>query len=310
MRRKQKEKVEFRYYEIPQSEPLLALMGDKWKQVYGRDIDYLHFHNLLEIGYCYYGEGDIVLDSRCHRFSGKMLTIIPKNILHTTVSDKDDVAFWEYLFIDVEEILGEHFKGNPLLVDELQKEINKKASISTIEESSSMVDLIQLIFKEMKDKKEFYLEKVKLILISLLLTIARINQEKSHVIKGIPSDGTQIARALDYVSVYYNKDLRVENLAEECHISETHFRRLFVESMNMTPVDYINLVRIQAACNLILKTNLSMGQIAERVGYQTLSTFYRNFKKFTDLSPYKWYMNSDSYEGKLHNYKISAHKGW
>ena len=310
MRKKQKEKVEFRYYELPQNEPLLALMGDKWKQIYGRDVDYLHFHNLLEIGYCYYGEGDLVLDSKCYRFFEDMITIIPKNILHTTVSDEKSIGFWEYLFIDVEQTLGEYFKGNPLLVDEIQRRINKKASILTKEENSYVAELIKLIFKEMKEKKELYLENVKLILISILLTIARINQDKNYGIKGVTSDGTQIARALDYVSFYYNEDLRIEDLAEECHISETHFRRVFVECMNMTPLDYINMVRIQAACNLILKTNLSMAQISEKVGYQTLSTFYRNFRKFTGLSPYKWHMNSDSYEGKLHNFNISAHKGW
>lgn len=310
MGRKQKEKVEFRFYEIPQNEPLLALMGDKWKQIYGRDIDYLHFHNLLEIGYCYYGEGDLVLDTNCYRFSREIFTIIPKNILHTTVSDHNHIAFWEFLFIDVEQTLGEYFKDNPILVDELQKRINKKASLLRISDNPEAANLIQLIFKEMKAKKEFYLENVKLMLINLLLIIARMNQEKSHSFKTVASSGTQIARALDYVSVHYNKDIRIDDLAEECYMSETHFRRIFVESMNMTPVDYINMVRIQMACNQMLKANVSMTQIAESVGYQTLSTFYRNFKKFTGMSPYKWYLNSDNYEGKLHNFKISAHKGW
>lgn len=310
MGRRQKEKVEFRFYEIPQNEPLLALMGDKWKQVYGRDIDHLHFHNLLEIGYCYYGDGDLVLDTNKYRFSKEIFTIIPKNILHTTVSDPNIVAFWEYLFIDVEQILGDYFKDNPLIIDELKKRINKKAYMLRINENPDAAALIQLIFKEMKGKKEFYLENVKLLLISLLLNIARMNQEKSHGFKSVSSSGTQIARALDYVSMHYKEDIRIEDLAEECHMSETHFRRLFVESMNMTPVDYINMVRIQMACNQMLKTKSSMTQIAENVGYQTLSTFYRNFKKFTGVSPYQWYLNSDNYEGKLHNFNISAHKGW
>ena len=35
--------MEYRYYEIPAGSPVLALLGDKWVQNYGRDIDYLHF---------------------------------------------------------------------------------------------------------------------------------------------------------------------------------------------------------------------------------------------------------------------------
>ena len=51
--------MEYRYYEIPAGSPVLALLGDKWVQNYGREIDYLHFHNHLEVGFCYYGEGTV-----------------------------------------------------------------------------------------------------------------------------------------------------------------------------------------------------------------------------------------------------------
>ena len=53
--------MEFRYYQMPAGSPILALLGKKWRQNYGRDIDYLHFHNYLEIGFCYEGTGDLIL---------------------------------------------------------------------------------------------------------------------------------------------------------------------------------------------------------------------------------------------------------
>lgn len=49
MGRKRKPKMEYRYYEIPAGSPVLALLGDKWVQNYGREVDYLHFHNHLEV---------------------------------------------------------------------------------------------------------------------------------------------------------------------------------------------------------------------------------------------------------------------
>ena len=39
--------------------------------------------------------------------------------------------------------------------------------------------------------------------------------------------------------------LRIEMLADYCHISETHLRRLFSFYINMGPLEYINLIRIQ-----------------------------------------------------------------
>ena len=61
MAKKRKMKMEFRYYQMQDGIPILALLGEKWVQNYGRDVDYLHFHNYLEIGFCYSGEGELVL---------------------------------------------------------------------------------------------------------------------------------------------------------------------------------------------------------------------------------------------------------
>ena len=45
MAKKKKQPAEFRFYELPQDEPVLALMGNKWIQVYGENIDNQHFHS-------------------------------------------------------------------------------------------------------------------------------------------------------------------------------------------------------------------------------------------------------------------------
>lgn len=64
------------------------------------------------------------------------------------------------------------------------------------------------------------------------------------------------------------------------------------------------------ACEYMLQTEESMDQIARKVGFTTVSTFNRNFKKFLDISPYQWKIKPDNYERKLQNYHITALKGW
>ena len=49
--------TEFRYYAVPEDTHMLALQGDEWIQCFGEGVESLHFHNHMEIGYCYYGEG-------------------------------------------------------------------------------------------------------------------------------------------------------------------------------------------------------------------------------------------------------------
>ncbi|MGB4660320.1 MAG: AraC family transcriptional regulator [Mobilitalea sp.] len=310
MHKREKDKIEFRYYETPQNEPLLALLGDKWKIEYGKDVDYLHFHNLFEIGYCYYGNGDLILESDVYRFSGGMFTTIPKNYPHTTNSDVGTIGFWEYLFVDAEGFLMEYYKDDPIFAQNLHKKINKKPCIMQESENPRQAALLQEIIEEMREKKTLYKDIVSGLLLAFLLEVARMNTEKPTMAKAEKASKSQITKALEYVSDHFYEPLRIEDLAGVCHMSETHFRRVFDISMNMTPVEYINMVRIQMACSYMLKTNDSMSTIASKVGFQTSSTFNRNFKKIVGLSPYHWKNNADNFEGKLHNFKISAHKGW
>ena len=44
--KQEKEKIEFRYYELPKDLPILALLGEEWELPYGTDL--VHFHNHLE----------------------------------------------------------------------------------------------------------------------------------------------------------------------------------------------------------------------------------------------------------------------
>ena len=102
--------MELRYYKMPEGSPILALLGQKWVQNYGNDIDYLHFHNYLEIGFCYEGQGFMILGEDKVQFHDRDFTVIPFNYPHTTNSDIGTISRWEYLFIDVEGFLDKFSK--------------------------------------------------------------------------------------------------------------------------------------------------------------------------------------------------------
>jgi mannose-6-phosphate isomerase-like protein (cupin superfamily) len=101
MGRKQKETVELRFYEIPQGEPVLALLGEEWNRVYGHDNFYLHFHNLMEIGICRKGEGELIINEHTYIYRTNSVTLIPPNIPHTTISNGMTRNSWEFLYVDV-----------------------------------------------------------------------------------------------------------------------------------------------------------------------------------------------------------------
>lgn len=309
MSKKKKQAAEFRFYELPQDEPVLALMGSKWIQVYGENIDNLHFHNLLEIGYCHYGAGALVLEDEHYRFGPGMVSCIPANFLHVTKSDTDVPAFWEFLYIDPEVSLQEVGKRSAREIKELLECMNRNAFFIEAERNPMLVTLIRAIFEQMQQKSEYYQECVKGLVHALLFEIARYNGRRGKIAGG-RSNVLQLENAIAYVEEHYAEAFRIADLANVCHMSETHFRRIFQQKMNMTPSEYVNFVRVKKACELIDKTDISMERVAEQVGFVTPSTFNRNFRRIIGTSPYQWKKRPDNHEGKLLDYNISALKGW
>ena len=308
MPKKKKKPAEFRFYEIPQDESVLALTGSKWIQVYGENIHNMHFHNLLEIGYCHYGDGDLVIEDDTYRFDAGMISCIPANYLHVTKSDANVRAFWEYIYISPEDIVRQWGKSTQE-TRQIMDAVGRKSFFVKVEECPAIAALIRAIFVEMQHRSAHYRECVRGMAYALMFEIARFNDMGEEQSAG-KSISLQLGSAIEYVDKNYPNNFKISDLANECHMSETHFRRIFQEKMNMTPVEYVNFVRVRKACELIDKTDISMEDVAEKVGFVTPSTFNRNFRRIIGTSPYQWKKRPDNHEGRLLDYKISALKGW
>ena len=75
--------TEFRNYPLRVEFPILLLTGNQW---WISDVPSanLHFHNCLEIGLCHEGEGTLIIQKESRHFSAGDITIIARNIPHTT----------------------------------------------------------------------------------------------------------------------------------------------------------------------------------------------------------------------------------
>lgn len=303
-------KIEFRYYKMPDGVPFLALFGESWKQQYGKGIDYLHFHNYLEIGYCYEGTGTLVIGKEQFRYGKGCFSVIPQNCLHTTNSDPDTISSWEYLFIDTDTLLTRICQSSIRRSSQISARINAKAYLKEERESPKTGQTIRGIFNLMRRKEEFYLEEAEAGLVVLLMNLARTNSA-NRLSDRLPAKETiPIAQSLDYISMHYMEPLRIEDLASNCHLSESHFRKIFSAYMGMGPMEYMNMVRVRAACDLLKRTDDFVSDIANKCGFSTNSTFIRNFKKITGVSPNEWRKRPDNYEQQLLNAQIHMENGW
>lgn len=311
--KKSKGKMELRYYDVPQSEFLIALHGDAWKRKYGSEDDIMHFHNLLEIGVCHSGNGKMRFEDSDIPYDPGVITVIPANYPHNTVSEEDAESFWEYLFVDPEKVLMAMYPDDILFRQKMLEKINRKAFLKSEVEMPELSKVVHTILGEMCRKQDLYRECVRGMVLTLLIMIARMNSDLPLLPEGglrQKNGFDQVRPALEYIRDHYAMPMKIAQIASVCHMSESHFRRLFEENIGMTPVEYLNQVRVKKACDMIKKTGYSMEEIAVKVGFTTTSTFNRNFKRITGSSPYQWKKQPDNYESRLSNFNILVEKGW
>lgn len=315
MAAKKKQKIEFRYYKMPSGISFLALLGEKWVRPYGQGIDYLHFHNCLEIGYCYDGKGILSIGEEDYPYTCGQFSIIPKNCPHNTASLAGTVSRWEYLFVDVEEMLNCIYPEgiNKKNIEQMISRINAKAMFCDAREYPDMAKRILHIFEVVRRAEEYYIEEAKVLLNELLVRIARQNADAvtANIHEAdVEKTNVFISDALSYISDHYMEPIRIESLAEQCHISETHLRRLFSNYMSIGPLEYINFVRIQNACEMLKKTDEMVSDIAYKCGFGVLSTFNRNFKKIMGCSPYEWRNKPENFEQQILKAQVRSEEGW
>jgi len=290
----------------------MALLGDSWVRSYGAEQEnLLHFHNYMEIGYCYWGNGQLTIEEANVNYKGGIITIIPENIPHETKSINNGICKWEYLYIDINSFIKKEMQFKRMLPEEVIKRLNNQGYVIQWNQNKTLNTIVRNIIEEYREQKPYYKESVKGYLRAFIVELLRINEDMSSSLtieeKRLNS---YIEKSINYFAEHYAEEIKMADVADECGLSESHFRRIFEETMSMKPLDYLNMVRIDKACEIIQNKDYAMEEVGFRVGYQTPSTFNRNFKKLTGKTPYQWKKEENHLGITKKNYQISAKKGW
>lgn len=91
--------------------------------------------------------------------------------------------------------------------------------------------------------------------------------------------------AVDYIAQNYSKDITLEDVSGAVNISPTYFSKVFKEEIGSTFIDYVTMLRIRQAKQLIAKGKLGNKEICDAVGYSDPNYFSRVFKKTVGVTP-------------------------
>jgi two-component system response regulator YesN len=151
------------------------------------------------------------------------------------------------------------------VVNYLLKPINKEKLIDVVEKALKI---------EEKRMRVSMIEKV-------------VDDGIIHIKEDDQLDGP-IEKALHYVDANLSNQINLKEVAGHVHLNPSYFSVLFKEQTNMTFSEYVTRNRIQKAKNLLLTTNLSINEIAEKVGYNTPKYFIKIFKEYEKITPNRY----------------------
>ena len=309
MARTKRDVVEYRIYDLPVDLPVLTLSGDQWR-ISDTPSSRLHFHNCLEIGFCHSDSGYIRFEDEVVPFAKGDVFLIPRHVPHTTCSAKGCRSLWSYLYVDLDTLSRTVLDAARSAVGQSVQWPSRYLKYSQSQQAARIPFLARCMMDEALHLQAESPQLLRVYAMAMNMELSRFFSSGAYP-KSKPSKLFPLKPALEYILDHYMEPCNTETLASMCHLSQTHFRRLFLSCMDATPLQFVISTRIYQACILLANTNDPVLTIAQAVGMPSASSFNRNFQQLMGMSPRQYRASLDQAgENTRRSGEVLAYKGW
>lgn len=223
--------------------------------------------------YCVKGTGWCETGGRRHTVRAGDLLVVPPRTPHAYGAG-DSQPWTIHWLHGAGELAGEYLK---------ELGVTAQAPVVRAGEDLQLV----MLFNEALERLEHGFAYLDLLqashaLAHLIAVVARRRHEFNPEAAGSIQ---KVAQCIIYMSEHLDQPLKISALAALSSLSTAHFTALFKEQTGCAPREYIHLLRIHQACRLLQNSELSIKEIAAKLGYPDPLHFSRRFKMFQGVSP-------------------------
>ena len=143
------------------------------------------------------------------------------------------------------------------------------------------------IINELKYKRDFFEEASASMLSSILILLGRALKQTVKN-KAYHANSNRLELSIGIIHQHFACKLRINELAESEHMSESRYRSMFKQLYGCSPGEYITRLRLAKACELLTSTNLSVSETARLCGYSDALYFSRIFSEKNGVPPLKY----------------------
>lgn len=266
-------------------EGVFTLQEDKKDRFY----NYYHRHEELQLTYIVKAHGIIMIGNVVQSFQSDDVFILKPNEPHMFDNYPDEDSTNEgahaiHVFVNLERMkklfVIPEFEavGQYLLELDSSKKIDPDVSM-----------LLKGFFVNLMVKTAIprFIE-----FIDLLHTLVQHKHSTVSLYSGVRNvgysdrDGVRISEVYKYTFEHYQEEIAVEDVAAIVHMTPTSFCKFFKKHSMKTYIGFLNEVRIEKACQLLInKQTESISEAAFQVGFNNIVHFNRVFKQITAMSP-------------------------
>lgn len=247
----------------------------------------MHWHDEFEIIAIKKGSGYVTVNLQKYKVSSGDIIIVLPGTLHSIDRKKNSSMEYENILFSKEFLdFGTHdLVQCSYLEPFFNCELQVRSYLSPGHTLHNKISRIIMQLDDKNDKKDFgyqlFVKGALLQIIYLLITNPPSSDERVH--NGKYEE--KLKSIIGYVSNHYTEEISIDDIAEFCHYSPSHFMRFFKTHTGMSFTSYVNDFRVTEARALLTSTNDSILEISQKCGFTNVSNFNRMFKRKYGVSP-------------------------
>ena len=252
---------------------------------------FVHWHEHLEIHWFKQGGARVLSGNEWITTEDNDVVVINPSDLHTVLPGSHRSSYW-YLIISP-QMLGSD--GHDIYGLFWKSLTGEKWRISpVVRRDPAVTTCLARIVEEYEAAAPGYELAIRGELCHLMAQLYRAHRQQLPVSAHKRQD-QHLKTALRLIGERYDQPLSPQMLAEACGLNLSYFCRLFRQSTGMTAAAYINAYRLSKASELLTSTDLSVTNIAVRVGFEDVAYFSRCFRRQHGISPLQYRRQSNNH---------------
>lgn len=247
-----------------------------------------HYHNKYEINFITEGSGKRIVADSIEEFHPGDMIFIGKRLPHVWIADKDITPSGrtlETVFLQFDD----NVLPSELLLLPEYKNVNRALRLAKhgMKINGETLNAVSEIMLQMPYMNHFerIIHFYKVMDIIGNSQSLQLLSSDEYLQKQFSSGSKRIAAIHEYLMNHYKEDIDLEILAGLTHMAKGSLCRFFKAQMGMTIFEYLNKIKVEYACNLLLDVDHSVLDVCFESGFNNLSHFNKQFKKVKKLTP-------------------------